>query len=615
MMNEWSAGSLGLLAALIVYQQVRMYGLRRRDKKRDELFKIVTENAADMIALVDVKGRRLYNSPAYKRVLGYSAAELGETSSFEQIHPDDRFRVLQAAREARSNGIGQELEYRIRHKDGSWRIFESRASVLRDENGAVAKLVIVNRDITERRRTEEQLAHNAFHDRLTGLPNRRLFLDRLENLFVRSRRHPSIRYAVLFVDVDRFKEFNERMGHAAGDQVLVETGRRLGACLRQEDTISRGEGNVNDAVLSRLGGDEFTVLLDDVTDPSDALRVANRIQAAVAQPIVIEGREATISVSMGIALCAPPQGRAESLLRDAETAMRRAKSMGRARCEVFDEAMHTAAVRRLKLESELREAVARRQFRIFYHSVVQLENRRVVGFEALLRWQHPEQGLVSPHKFLEAAEEAGLMTQIGQWQIRQVCRMLQGWQADAEAEPVSIMVNISARQFGDTRFISDLRTILRESAVDTAQLKLDITESTAAADPKLTVAVLAHLKQMGIGVILDDFGTGHSSLSGLRHFPVEALKIDRSLLSEMLADRAVSGIIELIVTLGRKMNLRVIAEGIENSKQLERLREVGCEFGQGYLFSRPVEADAAERIWRQQRFRQESPKQIGANAR
>jgi diguanylate cyclase (GGDEF)-like protein/PAS domain S-box-containing protein len=329
-MPLWSSIVLAALLLLALYQQLRVYRIRRSSKQREELFRIVTENAADMIALVDVKGHRLYNSPAYKRILGYSAAELGETSSFEQIHPDDRFKVLEAARDARRTGIGKKLEYRIRHKDGFWKVLESIASTIRDAKGEVVKLVIVNRDVTERKRAEQQLEHNSFHDALTGLPNRRLSLDRLQHLFDRAQRSPDRRYALLFVDLDAFKVFNDTLGPAVGDQVLVEAGRRLGVCLRNDDTVSRLQDDLSamETVLSRMGGDEFTILLEEVTDPSHAMRAANRILAAMAEPFLVDGREVRTSASVGIALSTPAHERADDLLQEADVAMRRAKAMG-----------------------------------------------------------------------------------------------------------------------------------------------------------------------------------------------------------------------------------------------------------------------------------------------
>jgi diguanylate cyclase (GGDEF)-like protein/PAS domain S-box-containing protein len=602
MLLQWFWVPLGALAMLAVYQQVRIYQIHRESKKKEELFRIVTENAADMIALVDVKGRRLYNSPAYKRILGYSAAELGETSAFEQIHPDDRFRVLDAAREARETGTGKRLEYRIRHKDGSWRVLESVASTIRDSKGEVAKLVIVNRDITERKRAEEQLQHNLFHDPLTNLPNRRLFLDRLNGAFGRAR-DAAWPYTLLLANVDHFKVFNETMGTTAGDHVLLELGRRLANRLREDETMARREssGAPSEAMLFRLGGDEFAVLLDAVDDPSDALRVAKSIQTAVAEPFFVETREMRVSASIGIALSAATHERPEDILKDADVAMRRAKALGGSRCEVLDEGMHTRAVGRLRLETDLRTALTERQFRIYYQPVVELATRRVASVEALLRWEHPSQGLISPYRFIEAAEDTGILVSIGHWLLLQACRQLRDWEADRfSGQPVNITVNVSARQFADARLANDIQDALQQTGVDPSRLQLEMTESVAAADPKLTVTVLSHLRHMGIGVILDDFGTGMTSLRGLRQFPVEALKIDRSLVREMQTDRATSDIVELITTLAHKMSLRVIAEGIETSRQLERVLELGCEFGQGYYFSQPLEAKAVQQFVRQQ---------------
>ncbi len=599
---DWKWFALGALVFIAIFQQTRVYRIRQQSKKREELFQIVTENAADMIALVDVKGRRLYNSPAYKRILGYSSAELSETSAFEQIHPDDRFRVLEAAQEARSTGIGKKVEYRIRHKDGTWRVLESVAGTIRDDKGDVAKLVIVNRDITDRKQAQQQAEHNSFHDALSGLPNRLLFLNRLQHLFDQAQRSPERQYAVLFVDLDAFKVFNDTMGPAAGDQVIVEISRRLETSLRHDDTVSRShEPLPANAILSRMGGDEFTVLLEGVTDPSNAMRAAKRILSAIAEPLLVEGREVRTSASVGIALSTSAHQRSEELLQEADVAMRRAKALGGSRCEMFDAAMHTRAVNRLKLEKELREAIEKHQFRVYYQPIVRLKTNQIAGFEALLRWQHPVQGLISAYKFLATAEDTGLLVSTGHWVIQQACQQLRAWNNEIPSlsDAVSVSVNVSAKQLADARFIADLSATLRETGIEPSRLHLEITESVANTDAKLTAAVLPHLKQLRVGVILDDFGAESSSLNSLRQFAVEALKIDHSLVSEMLTDRTARDMVELIVLLSQKLKFKVIAEGIESVKQLEQLRELGCELGQGYLFSSPVDAKAAEELLRQ----------------
>jgi diguanylate cyclase (GGDEF)-like protein/PAS domain S-box-containing protein len=352
---------LAVLLAVVAFQYLWIYVNHRRSQKREALFRIITENAADMIALVDIKGRRLYNSPSYERVLGYSARELAQTSGFEQIHPDDRFKVLEASREARATGAGKSLQYRLRHKDGTWRILESTASTIKNDHGEVEKLVIVNRDVTQRVDAKEKLAHNALHDALTDLPNRRLFLDRLQRCHAQTRRDPGFHYTALLADIDGFKALNHSLGSAAGDQFLIEIGLRLQACLHVGEVLARPvDPSTGDILLARFGGDEFAILLEGCGEPSNALRIAERAQSAVAAPLLLNQRLMRCTISVGSAISAASHTAADDTLRDAETALRRAQALGPGRSELFDPAMHNRAVHRLKLESELRTALNRK---------------------------------------------------------------------------------------------------------------------------------------------------------------------------------------------------------------------------------------------------------------
>jgi diguanylate cyclase (GGDEF)-like protein/PAS domain S-box-containing protein len=429
-LREWVRGLAGLVLLFdlyTVYQHFQLQRIRRQLAERDQLFQLISENAADMIALVDGEGRRLYNSPAYERVLGYSPEDLKNTSSFDQIHPDDRPRVLQAAEKARTSGRGERVEYRILHKDGSWRTLESTASAIRNAKGQPEKLVIVNRDITERKRAEELLVHNAFHDGLTNLPNRALFLDRLQHALTLSKKHSNYMFAVLLIDVDEFKVINDSLGHTAGDELLIQIGRRLTESVRRADTVSRPrvtgiiEKPASEGTLARLGGDEFTILLDDIRDPIEAVRVAERVQTELAAPFVVNDQEVVISASIGIASSTTPHTQAEDLIRDADIAMYRAKRTGKARCEVFDTAMHANAVKRLRLETDLRKALDQGEFRVYYQPIVSLQTGRIAGFEALSRWQRPE-GVVPPMDFIPVAEETGLIIPMNRQLRLEACR-------------------------------------------------------------------------------------------------------------------------------------------------------------------------------------------------
>jgi len=592
------------LAALVllfdiytVYQHLQLQRIRRELAERDELFQLITENAADMIAVVDGDGHRLYNSPAYEKVLGYSAKELSSSSSIDQIHPSDRERVTEAAAKARATRRGQRLEYRMRHKDGGWRILESTASPIQTAAGS-DRLVIVNRDITERKRAEEMLAHNAFHDGLTDLPNRVLFVDRLQHALLRARRHSDYKFAVLFVDIDEFKVVNDSLGHSVGDELLVEVARRLSVSFRDTDTIARSAdaGNLGSQPgdsLARLGGDEFTVLLEDVFEPSDAIRVAQRIQEKLAVPFVIAKQQIVISSSIGVVLSSNSYSAPEDLLRDAELAMYRAKRTGKARCAVFDPAMHSSAVRRLTLETDLRRGLERGEIIVYYQPIVSLQSGKIAGFEALSRWRRPE-GLVSPAEFIPVADQTGLILPINRALMRDAFQQLKVWQSQFSCDPpLAISVNISSRQFVEADLAEVIGGIIEQTATDPGTVHLEITETIAMGDADQAFKVLLQLKALGIHLSIDDFGTGYSSLSRLPRFPVDALKIDRVFIAQMNNDRDSYEIVRLIIMLAHNMGLKVVAEGCETEQQVAEIKRLGCEMAQGYLYSPPVAPEAA----------------------
>jgi len=604
-LKEWVRG----LAALVllfdvytIYQHLQLQRIRRQVAEREQLFKIITENAADMIAVVDRQGRRLYNSPAYEKVLGYGADELASTASIEQVHPDDRSRVLQAAEKAHLTGQGELLEYRIRHKDGSWRVLESTSNTVPGQDGKTKGLVIVNRDITERKRAEALLEHRAFHDGLTNLPNRALFLDRLDRAIAVSRRHSDFRFAVLFIDIDAFKVFNDSLGHSAGDDLLIQVARRLTACLRGADTVTRPRSGepadltMGDSTLARPGGDEFVVLAEELRDHSDAMRMAERLQKRLALPFGVTGHEIVITASIGIAFSGGLATTASDVLRDAEIAMHRAKDAGKARCEVFDSAMQAQAVKRLQLETDLRKGLDQDEFRVHYQPLISLQSGQIIAFEALTRWQRPH-GIVMPGEFIAVADEIGLILPINRQLLREACERLHHWHKRFPAEPPLVMgVNVTAKQFAQPDLAAQIEEILRQTGTDPSWIDLEITENIAMADVKRSAIVLSELKALGVHLSIDDFGTGYSSLSRLKSFPVDTLKIDRTFISDMDRDPEASEVVHIITMLAHNLGLKVVAEGIERREQMEMLKQLGCEIGQGYLFSKPVSADAIDQL-------------------
>jgi len=604
-LREWVRG----LAALVllfdvytVYQHLQLHRIRKQLAERDELFQLISENAVDMIALVDSEGHRLYNSPAYEKVLGYSPEELKATSSLEQIHPDDRPRVLEAAQKARQTGRGERVEYRIRHKNGSWRVLESTASAIQNARGETEKLVIVNRDITDRKRAEEMLVHNAFHDGLTNLPNRALFLDRLQHALTLSKKHTNYKFAVLLIDIDEFKIVNDSLGHSAGDDLLIAISQRLTESVRRADTVSRprtvgmAERVATDDSLARLGGDEFTVLLDDIRDPIEAVRVSERIQAELASPFVVNGQEVVVSASVGIASSLTAHTQAEDLLRDADMAMYRAKRAGRAQIEVFDTGMHASAVKRLRLETDLRRALEQGEFRVYYQPIVSLATGKIAGFEALTRWQRPE-CVISPADFVPVAEETGLIIAMNRQLLREACQHVQTWQAQfPSSPPLYLSVNVTPREFAQQDLADEMKKILTETGFDPGNLHVEIVETIAMGDAEQSGQALGRLKALGAHLSIDDFGTGYSSLSRLRRIPVDTLKIDRAFIMNMDSDPENREIVRTIVMLAHNLGLKVVAEGAETEEHVNQLKQFGCELAQGYFFSRPVDDQAIQQL-------------------
>ncbi len=604
-LREWVralAAMVLLFDTYTVYQHLQLQRVRRQLSEHHTLFELITENAADMIAVVNADGQRIYNSPAYHKVLGYSAEELVSDSPLNQVHPSDRDKVLLAAERARSTGRGERLEYRMRHKDGTWRVLESTASPVRDKRGQIERLVIVNRDITDRRQVEDKLAHNALHDGLTNLPNRALFTDRLERALIRARRHSDYKFAVLFIDVDEFKVVNDSLGHSAGDDLLIQLAKRLSAGFRETDSLARsvvggesGQMSDNDGI-ARFAGDEFTVLLEDIVNPSDAIRVGQRIQEKLSVPFVVGGQEIVVAVSVGAVLSSSSYGRAEDMLRDVEIAMYRAKAGGKARCEVFDSAMHSNAVHRLKLETDLRRALEQGELVVYYQPIVSLDDGRIVGFEALSRWESP-QGMILPSEFIPVADETGLILNMNRILYRQACRQVRSWQAEFPCSPpLMISLNVAPKQFAQPDLIGEVESLLIETGISPNAVHLEIMETIAMGDATRALSVLEEFKRLGVHLSIDDFGTGYSSLSRLRKFPLDALKIDRVFVSDMTTTRDSYEIVRLMITLAHSLGLKVVAEGTEQRDQIEQLRELGCEMAQGYYFSRPVAAQTVHEL-------------------
>jgi diguanylate cyclase (GGDEF)-like protein len=459
----------------------------------------------------------------------------------------------------------------------------------------------LQRQITEREGADQRLRHAAFHDALTGLPNRALLLDRLQHCLDRRQRDPSEQHAVLFLDLDNFKIINDSLGHIVGDKLLVGVADRLLQTVRSSDSVSRTKSELT----IRLGGDEFVILLEDVKHPSDALTVAERIQRELSSPFHVADQDITVAASIGIAFSDEHTWTAEDLLRAADTAMYRAKSAGKARFAVFDHEMHAAVTRRLQLENDLRRALDQKQFVLVYQPIVHLATGRMNACEALLRWDHPEHGLISPVEFVPVAEETGLIVPLGEWVIDEACGQLCRWNEGREpADRLRININLSKKQLLHAHFSRDLEILLRHRGVDPAVVNLEITESLISESPRDVSLVLTQLQNLGVGLHMDDFGTGQSSLAALHEFPLHVLKLDQAFIQSMHKSARYVAVVQAVVQLAHNLDMQVVAEGIESHDQLARLIELGCDYGQGFLFSRPIPPDELTKRWQAQPRRQ-----------
>jgi diguanylate cyclase (GGDEF)-like protein len=443
-------------------------------------------------------------------------------------------------------------------------------------------------NVEKRKNSEKKLIHNVCHDSLTGMPNRVFFIDHLRNSFLKSQKNTNYLFAVLFLDLDRFKIVNDSLGHLVGDKLLISAANRLKSCLRDDDT------------LARLGGDEFVILLKDINRLDDAIEIASRIQDAIAAPFNFDELEVFTSLSIGIALSDPKYQNPEDILRDADTAMYRAKELGKegkARYAVFNEEMHRSAVKLMHLENDLRRAIERKEFNLYYQPIVCLKSGLLLGFEALIRWEHPKRGLLSPNEFIPIAEENGLIIPIGYWVISQACYQLGQWQKQYENYRLIVSVNLSSKQFLQIDLADRILGILQKNKLSPRHLKLEITETTLMTNAESALSLFTQLKNLGIEISMDDFGTGYSSLSYLHKFPVNTLKIDQSFISNLEHGNENAKIISTILALSESLGFKAIAEGIETKQQLNVLLDLQCKYGQGYFFCEPLDKNNIEEMF------------------
>jgi diguanylate cyclase (GGDEF)-like protein/PAS domain S-box-containing protein len=577
------------LQSMVVEQTRELEQSNQKLRDSETRYALAAAGANDGLWDWDLALGSIFLSPRWKSMIGFSDEEMPSFEWISRVHADDRERVaLDFAAHVQGRTPQFSCEYRILHQDGHYRWMLCRGLATLDAEGRPARAAGSQTDITNRKMAEAQLRHDALHDTLTGLPNRTLLAERLERCIVQARRTPGYLFAVLFIDVDHFKVVNDSLGHLVGDQLLIALAKRLNTCVRATDTLSFDENE-----LIRFGGDEFVLLLQGLRGESDVLRLAERIQLAAAEPLIVDGQPIHTSLSIGIALSRPSYQRADEMLRDADIALYRAKENGRGRYELFNSDMHESAVARWRTENELRHAIGNDELVLHYQPIFSVRTGDLTHFEALVRWQHPQRGLLSPGEFVALAEETGLIAPLGLWVVEEACLQLARWRMTDRLADLPIAVNVSGKQFAQPSFVEDMSRILERTGTDASHLRLEITESALMENGAPAMDVLKRLHEIGLKLHLDDFGTGYSSLSYLHRMPVDALKIDKTFVSTMGSDPASLSIAQTIIALARTLGIQVIAEGVETQAQLDLLRSVGCDAVQGYLFCRPISASAA----------------------
>ncbi|WP_202807377.1 putative bifunctional diguanylate cyclase/phosphodiesterase [Synechocystis sp. PCC 7509] len=551
----------------------------------EERFKSLIQNASDVIIVINAEAEISYVTVSSGRVLGYLPEDLVGTKIENLVDADNTLPLQNFISDRlEATEISPSLEIPFRHQDGHLCYVELFGNNLLSDP-RVNGIVLTLRDISDRKQALELLRYHAFHDSLTNLPNRALFNEHLQQAVKQAKRNEHYTFAVLFLDLDRFKLVNDSLGHKIGDELLCAVAQRLKLCLREGDT------------LARLGGDEFTLLIHNLQDIEQVQIVAERIKQELSLPFYLHGHELFISTSIGIATHSNANDWLDNMLRNADIAMYRAKALGRANYEVFDKTMHVQVAQRLQLETDLQQAVAKEEFIIHYQPIVDLKDLKIKGFEALVRWQHPVRGLVSPLDFIPLAEETGLIVPIGKWVMREACKQMQAWQSQfPNNPPMTISINVSSKQFSQPYLIQQIQQILQETGLNPSSLTLEITESVLIENTEFVAIKLTQLKAMGIQISLDDFGTGYSSLNYLYCLPINILKIDRSFVCNLDTEITKIEVIRAIVVLAWNLGIKVVTEGIETPQQMYHLKMLKCEYGQGYLFSKPLNSEMTEAL-------------------